>query len=158
MPRPLKLRCIERIPRIGHFMPDNLSGNQVESVSLSFEEVESLRLKDLEGLGHEASAQRMRISRPTFHRILELAHKKVADALVNGKVIHIEGGSCCLSQSRFICNDDGHEWNVPFDMLANGNPILCPNCSSANIQPKYSIPSFYHGGGVRNRFRKGRRD
>lgn len=157
MPRPLKLRCIERIPRIGHFWPDNLSGNKVESVCLSLEEAESLRLKDLEGLGHEASAQRMRISRPTFHRILELAHKKVADALVNGKVIHIEGGNFCLPQSCFICNDDGHEWNVPFDILANGDPLSCPNCSSENIQPKYSIPSFCHGGEGRRRFRRGRK-
>ena len=157
MPRPLKLRCIEHIPRTGYFWPDNSLKEDLESVCLSLEEVESLRLKDLEGLEQEASAQRMRISRPTFHRILEMAHKKVADALVNGKAIQIEGGNFGLPQSRFICNEDGHEWNVPFDILANGDPISCPNCSGVNIQPEYPIPSFCHGGRGRGKCRRGRR-
>jgi predicted DNA-binding protein (UPF0251 family) len=157
LPRPLKLRCIARMPWTGYFWPDNPPREELESVCLSLEEVEALRLKDLEGLEQEASAQRMRISRPTFHRILEMAHEKVADALVNGKAIQIEGGNFGLPQSRFICNEDGHEWNVPFDVLANGDPISCPNCSSMNIQPEYPTPSFCHGGGGRGRFRRGRR-
>jgi len=85
-----------------------------------------------------------------------LAHKKVADALVNGKAIQIEGGNFGLLQSRFICNEDGYEWNVPFDVLASGAPISCPSCSSVNIQPVYPIPSFSRARGRRGGFRGGR--
>jgi predicted DNA-binding protein (UPF0251 family) len=63
-----------------------------ESV-LSVEEFESVRLKDLEGLEQEECAKRMNISQPTFNRLVRGARKKIADAIVNGKAIKIEGGN-----------------------------------------------------------------
>jgi len=63
-----------------------------ESV-LTVDEFEALRLKDLEGLEQETAAGRMAVSQPTFHRILSSARKKIADAIVNGKAIRIEGGT-----------------------------------------------------------------
>ncbi|MCD6248679.1 MAG: DUF134 domain-containing protein [Hadesarchaea archaeon] len=62
-------------------------------VVLTVDEFESVRLKDLEGLSQEEGAKQMGISQPTFHRILVSARRKIADALVNGKAIRIEGGS-----------------------------------------------------------------
>ena len=66
---------------------------KLAQVTLSLDEYESIRLADLEGLYQEEAAQRMNISRQTFGRIIEAAHKKIADALINGKAIKIEGGN-----------------------------------------------------------------
>jgi predicted DNA-binding protein (UPF0251 family) len=59
---------------------------------MTLDEFESLRLADLEGLYQEAASARMKVSRSTFSRIVETARRKVADALVHGKVLVIEGG------------------------------------------------------------------
>ena len=156
MARPVKLRRVAQLPNVGFFRPMGIPASALQEVCLSLEEVESIRLKDLEELGQEECAQRMRISRPTFHRVLESARGKLADALVNGKAIQIEGGNFGLPQSRFRCNNDGHEWNVPFETLARRLPLSCPECSSVNIQPVPPLP-FGWGRGRGRGFRGGRR-
>jgi len=153
MSRPVKLRCVGQLPNAGLFKPAGIPASALQWVCLSVEEAESIRLKDLEALEQEECAERMHISRPTFHRILESARKKLADALINGKAIQIEGGNFGLPQSRFRCNNDGHEWNVPFETLARRTPLSCPVCFSANIQP---LPSFGFGRGYGRRFRGGK--
>jgi predicted DNA-binding protein (UPF0251 family) len=65
---------------------------ELQEVRLTVDEIEAVRLKDLEGLEQEETASRMGISQPTLHRILLSAHAKSADALVNGKALRIEGG------------------------------------------------------------------
>ncbi len=155
MARPVKLRCVAQFPSVSFFRPMGIPTNALQEVRLSLEEVESVRLKDFEGLEQEQCAQRMHISRPTFHRILELARGKLADALVNGKAIQIEGGNFGLPQSRFRCNNDGHEWNVPFETLARRLPLSCPVCASRNIQPM-PLPSFGWGRGHGRGFGGGR--
>lgn len=155
MSRPVKLRYVAQLPTAGSFRPVGIPVSSLQEVHLSLEEAESIRLKDLEGLEQEECAERMHISRPTFHRILESAHRKVADALNNGKAIQIEGGNFGLPQSRFKCNDDGHEWNVPFETLARRLPLSCPACSSVNIQPVPLAPFGWCRGRGR-RFRRGR--
>jgi len=65
-------------------------------VCLTIDEFEALRLSDLEGLTHAQAAGLMKVSRPTFTRILMAAHHKVADSLVNIKSIRIEGGCCSI--------------------------------------------------------------
>ena len=67
---------------------------KLKGVSLSLDEFESIRLADLEGLKQVDAAKRMKISRPTFSRIIFSAHQKIADGLVNIKAIRIEGGCC----------------------------------------------------------------
>ena len=156
MPRPVKLRCIAQMPQFSYFKPLGVPVRILDKVTLSVEEMEAIRLKDMEGLEQEASAKKMCISRPTFHRILQSARKKLADALITGKAIQIEGGNFGFPQSRFICNEDGHKWNVPFDVLASGEPLSCPSCFSMNIQPEYPIPSFSRGRRGEGRFRRGR--
>jgi len=66
----------------------------VEGIYLSLDEFEAIRLADFEKLGQAEAAARMRISRPTFSRMLTSAQGKIADALVNIKAIRIEGGCC----------------------------------------------------------------
>lgn len=156
MARPEKLRCVAQLPTVGFFKPVGIPANALRGVRLSLEELESIRLKDLEGLEQEECAQQMRISRPTFHRILEMARKKLADALINGKAIQIEGGNFELAERLFRCGNDGHEWNVPFETMAEKLPLSCPVCSSANVQPM-PLPSFGPGRGCARRFRGGRR-
>ncbi|MGB5925806.1 MAG: DUF134 domain-containing protein [Dehalococcoidia bacterium] len=156
MARPEKLRCVAQLPNVGFFRPVGIPVNALQSVRLSLEELECIRLKDLEGLEQEECARQMRISRPTFHRILESARKKLADALINGKAIQIEGGNFELAQRLFRCGDDGHEWSVPFETMAQKLPLSCPKCLSVNIQPT-PLASFGSGRGCGRRFRGGRR-
>jgi len=118
MARPEKLRCVAQLPNVGFFRTVGVPANALKGVRLALEELESIRLKDLEGLEQEKCAQQMRISKPTFHRILEVARKKLADALTNGKAIQIEGGNFELPQRRFRYGNDGHEWDVPFQAMA----------------------------------------
>jgi predicted DNA-binding protein (UPF0251 family)/predicted Fe-Mo cluster-binding NifX family protein len=93
MPRPLKCRRVEFLPDVTYFKPAGIPLKNLEEISMSVEEAEALRLKDLEGLEQEEGAEKMNISRPTFQRILATARQKIADALLNGKAIRIEGGN-----------------------------------------------------------------
>jgi len=90
MPRPRKRRSIQVDPNVTYFKPRAVPMNELEQVTLKLEEVEALRLKDLDGLNQEESAKQMNVSIATFQRILYAAHKKVAEALVQGKAIAIE--------------------------------------------------------------------
>lgn len=71
---------------------------QLDEVVLTMEELEAVRLKDVEDLDQEDAAERMQISRPTYRRILVGARSKIADALTSGKAIRIEGGVYRLSE------------------------------------------------------------
>jgi predicted DNA-binding protein (UPF0251 family) len=68
--------------------------DKCQGVYLSLDEFEAVRLACLEGLKQEDGAKLMKISRPTFSRILTSAQRKIADGLVNIKAIRIEGGCC----------------------------------------------------------------
>lgn len=77
---------------------------ELSAVTLSHDELEALRLADLEGLYHEAAAERMGVSRPTFGRVLERARRKVAIALVEGCVLlFAEGPVEEVEQSTAPC-------------------------------------------------------
>jgi len=67
---------------------------------LTIGEFEAIRLKDLEDLDQVEAAKKMNVSQPTFHRILSSARRKVAEALVNGKMIRIEGGDFKMVRPR----------------------------------------------------------
>ena len=88
--RPKKWRCVSFNPEITYFKPAGIPLRFLQEVQLSIEEAEAIRLKDTGELDQEKCAERMKISRPTFHRILSSARKKIADAIVNGKAIKIE--------------------------------------------------------------------
>ncbi len=93
MPRPPKCRRVAFLPGATYFKPAGIPLRVLDEVRLSVEEAEAIRLKDLEGLEQEQSAERMNISRPTFQRVLASARQKIADALLNSKAIRIEGGN-----------------------------------------------------------------
>jgi len=89
MPRPFCKRIVSGNPRATYFKPAGIPMRFLEESILSLDEFEALRLADFEGLYQEDAAKKMGVSRPTFSRIVEMARKKVADALVNGKALKI---------------------------------------------------------------------
>jgi len=92
MPRPRRLRRITFHPTSTLFKPQGIPTHDLETVTLSCEETEALRLKDLEGLDQTACAERMRISQSTFQRTLSGARAKVSQAIISGKALRIRDG------------------------------------------------------------------
>lgn len=138
MPRPPKCCRVEFLPAVTYFKPAGIPLSALEEVCLSVEEAEAIRLKELEGLEQEQGAERMNISRSTFQRVLASGRQKMADALLNGRAIRIEGGNFKMAWHQFRCLN-GHEWNVPFEEMAGGPPELCPTCNSTSITPVEQI-------------------
>ena len=110
MSRPKCCRQIGAMPLRSCFQPEGAGLVPCEEVLLTLDEYEAVRLADLEGLYQEQAALRMNISRQTFGRIIEAAHRKLADVIVNGKTLRIEGGTVSM---------EGKE------------PFRCPRCRRA---------------------------
>lgn len=92
MPRPKRPRCISFLPGVTYFKPRGIPLSLLEEVGLSVDELEAIRLADYKDLDQNKAAKKMKISQSTFQRILTSAHKKIAEGLVQGKAIKIEGG------------------------------------------------------------------
>lgn len=92
MPRPCRRRRVRNMPRVAYFKPAGVRMSGLQEVILSVEEFEAVRLKDFEELDQQEAAKQMGISQPTFHRLLVGARKKMADAIVHGKALRVEGG------------------------------------------------------------------
>ncbi len=119
------------MPESNYFKPRGIPLSALEEVILTVDEFEAIRLADLEGLYQEQAAGKMDVSRQTFGRIIESAHKKVADALVQGKALKIEGGEFKMTAMRtFRCHDCQRSWELPY---GKGRPEDCPSCKSGNI-------------------------
>lgn len=102
MPRPLRKRCIHFWPQATYFKPAGLPLRMIKEIELSGDELEAIRLKDLEGLDQEEVAEKMQVSRPTIVRILQSARKKIADVLVNSKAIKLEKGNNIVFDREFM--------------------------------------------------------
>jgi predicted DNA-binding protein (UPF0251 family) len=89
MARPEKKRKIRCNPASYYFKPRGISLADLDEIELAQDEIEAIRLADLNGLFQEDAAVKMLVSRPTFGRIIARAHQKVADAIINGKAIRI---------------------------------------------------------------------
>jgi predicted DNA-binding protein (UPF0251 family) len=146
MTRPQKYRRVEFLPNVTYFKPVGIPLRVLEEVQLSVEEAEAIRLKDVEGLEQKQAAEKMNISRPTFQRVLTSSRRKIADALLNGRAIKIEGGKFEMAFSRFRCLS-GHEWEVPFETMIAAPPVLCPVCNTSNVMPLQPVESFALGRG-----------
>ena len=100
MVRPRKRRTISRPPRPAVYKPAGVPLDALRQVMLLPEELEALRLADLEGLSQVESARLMNISRSTFQRTIERAHRQVALALVEGQAL-------CLESSTIVTRPAG---------------------------------------------------
>ena len=135
MPRPKKWRRVAFQPTATYFKPAGIPVRDLEVVALSVEEAEALRLKEVQGFDQEECARAMSVSRPTFHRVLTSARRKVAEAVVGGKALRIGGGDFLPATLPFRCARDGHQWNVPFQQMVTEMTFTCPKCSSTNVGP-----------------------
>jgi predicted DNA-binding protein (UPF0251 family) len=100
---------------------------ELDEVVMTLDEFEAVRLADLDGLYQEQAAEQMNVSRPTFSRIIESAHRKVADVLVHGKALRIEGGPVHASGRRQCCrvHERGRTCRDLGPAAAAGRPTPC---------------------------------
>jgi len=147
MARPRNCRRVGFMPSSDYFKPRGIPLSMLEEVVLTVDEFEAVRLADLDGLYQEQAAEKMKVSRQTFGRIIESAHKKVAEALVKGKALKIEGGEFEMAAMRkFRCDECRHSWELPY---GTGRPGGCPSCKSGNIHRAEADQGFARkaGGG-----------
>ncbi len=132
MVRPQKNRIVAFKPDVSYFKPRGIPMIDLTEVNLTVDERESIRLADLLGMSHEEAGKRMGVSRATFGRIVQRARKAVADALINGKAIKIEGGNYSLISDKriFICSNCNNRWE---EQLGTGRPQNCPACNDENF-------------------------
>jgi len=129
MARPKCCRTIGEKPLFRVFRPIGSLGPVLEEIVLTMDELEAIRLADLEGMYQEQAAESMNVSRQTFGRIVQSARHKVAEALVDGLAIRVQGGAVRLAEERtFECAWCRDSWSVPsgVDM-----PQTCPRCKHA---------------------------
>ena len=132
MARPKNCRLVGSAPGSNYFKPRGIPLFVLEEVILAIDEFEAVRLADFEGLYQDQAAERMKVSRQTFGRILESARKKIAEALVKGKALKIEGGEFEMAtSSRFECFDCRHSWAIPY---GTDRPQKCPSCRNGNVR------------------------
>jgi uncharacterized protein len=104
MPRHKCSRTIQDLPNNTYYKPKGIPLSQLEEVVLTLDEYEAMRLADFDQLYQEHAADKMHISRQTFGRVIESAHYKIAEALIHGKAIIIEGGEVTVRNSKeFKC-------------------------------------------------------
>ena len=127
MARPKKYRKINCNPAVLYFKPQGIPMSVLDEIILEPDELEAIRLADLLGLSQEESAEKMNISRATFGRIINSAHLKVADGILNGKALHISGDLAeKLSKTlSVVCKSCGKKMKVKRDELSDE----CPECS-----------------------------
>jgi len=116
MARPRKWRKVCCMPESNLYGPINGLNKANEIITMAIEEYEALRLIDLEGLTQEECAEKMQVARTTVQNIYNDARIKIAESLVNGKMLQIEGGdyklysenermNCCGRCRRNGCSD-----------------------------------------------------
>ena len=133
MARPTKCRRVEFFPEQTYYTPCRGSacgGRQAqEEINLKIEELEAMRLKDLEDLNQDECAARMQISRQTFQNVLDSARKKVALALTEGKAIRISGGQYTTKHCQLYCGECGAHYEVSYEQ----DRVTCPACGSHKV-------------------------
>ena len=104
MSRPTSTRKVQRELQHHRFKPAGIPSSDLPVINLTLDEAEAIALSDLEGRYQEAAARELEVSRATYGRILASAHAKIADAIINGKLLLIEGGvvETCQKRNRIM--------------------------------------------------------
>jgi len=129
MSRPQKERIVHLPPLFTDFKPIGVKMNLLKQVSLSLDEYEAFRLADYMGLSHDEAANEMEISRSTFTRLIEKARSNIAQLIVNGSALNIDGGNIHFRKNIIRCNSCGHMFNINIDKSISN----CPECNSTNL-------------------------
>lgn len=128
MPRPKLQRRVCFPPEMQGFKPFGIPARAFSTLSLHFDEYESIRLLDYENLTQEEASEKMNVSRPTLTRIYENARKTIARAFVEGKAIVIDGGKVQFDDDWFRCKKC-------FKLIQGlENHIPCRNCKSYSVE------------------------
>lgn len=132
MGRPQKSRIVACNPGASYFKPRGVPLREIEEVRLTIDQMEAIRLADLEGLSQEEAGGKMGVSRATFGRIVQQARRIVAEALVHGKAILMEGGNYELSHAKpqFGCRVCNYVWDKG---CGTGKPEQCPSCGKSDV-------------------------
>ncbi|MBC2581714.1 DUF134 domain-containing protein [Clostridium sp. DJ247] len=129
MPRPIKCRRVENLPEYTYFIPAGRRKCEIEDITIKVEELEAMRLKDIEELNQEECAERMHVSRQTFQNIIDSARKKIATAIIEGKAINISGGNYTRNVCQFKCITCGNIYEIKYEEDRN----ICPSCGSSDV-------------------------
>jgi predicted DNA-binding protein (UPF0251 family) len=131
VPRPHKCRFVDGQPAVRAFKPVGVPGRTLLTVTIRLDELEAMRLADAQGLYHDTAAEQMGISRATFGRLVQEARRKVASALLDGRMIVFEGGTVAEPPDRvFTCADCGTSFGRE---RGTGRPQACPACGSDRV-------------------------
>lgn len=129
MARPTKFRRVEFFPEDTYFVPWGKPKCEIEETVLKVEELEAMRLKDIEELNQEECAEKMQVSRQTFQNIIDSARKKIAFALIEGNAIRINGGNYRATFCKFKCFDCGNVYEINYEQ----DKYTCPACGSKKV-------------------------
>lgn len=129
MPRPQNNRLVHGPPLYTDFKPVGQRGTEFGRVDLFLDEFEAFRLADQLNLSHAEAAEEMEISRSTFSRLIDQARGKIADFIVNGKLLSISGGNVHFRTNIIKCQGCGHMFNIDF----NDKVTECPACHSSDL-------------------------
>ena len=129
MPRPKSNRIIHEPPLFSEFKPVGIRGQSLEQILLPLDEFEAFRLADQLGLSHAEAAEEMEISRSTFTRLIEKSRRKIADFIIQGKMLTIEGGNVHFRTNIIQCKDCGHMFKSNF----KDTVTECPSCHSKSL-------------------------
>ncbi len=124
MPRPRKCRLVQAQPSVTCFTPLGACTRELEAVRLSLEGLEALRLVDLEGLRQEQAADRMGVSRQTFGRVLAEARRNLAETVVFGRMLCIEGGDYRVAPPAAGCGRANKEKDMAKIAISSEGPTL----------------------------------
>lgn len=133
MVRPLISRKVGYKPEVSYFKPRGIPMTKLHEVLLTVDQREAIRLADLEGMTHDDGGQYMGVSRSTFGRILRMARKILADAVINGKAINVQGGHyemVASEESQIRCLNCRHKWK---DGSGGDGKKNCPMCHSSRL-------------------------
>ena len=132
MGRPKKCRWVEIEPGVTFFKPRGIPLRSLQQIVITVDELEAMRLADFLEMTQEEVAQRMQVSRPTVTRMLSRAHRAVAEALVHGKAICIQGGDYRVGQQCQYCG----QWSVPGAEGTGTEGCACQDSGRAGDQSK----------------------
>ena len=129
MPRPRKNRIVHTPPLFKEFKPIGVSRNKLQTISLTLDEYEAIRLADNLRLSHLEASKIMNISRSTFSRLIDDARNKMSIFLLDGVALEIDGGNVHFANNLIKCRDCGYLFKTDIDE----DITVCPECNSNQL-------------------------
>ncbi|MFX1559395.1 MAG: DUF134 domain-containing protein [Promethearchaeota archaeon] len=131
MPRKKLRRRVTREPPVSVYKPAGIPAKELEEILITIDEFEAIKLSDFEGLSQRDASAVMHISQPTFNRVLASARSKIAQGLVQGYVLRIEGGRYVLADGTGVleCLDCGSTVDMSSD-----DKSKCKDCGSTRLR------------------------